>query len=76
MMIRTQLRSLLFSISIGVMISFPALVLAEETTGTFDLIQTIEAALEANLGLKQSREEVNAALATKKARTTYFSADL
>jgi outer membrane protein len=54
------------------MISYPALVLAEETTGTFDLIQTIEAALEANLGLKQSREQVNAALATKKARTTDF----
>jgi outer membrane protein len=71
-MIRTQLRSLLFSIGIGVMISYPAFVLAEETTGTFNLIQTIEAALEANLGLKQSREEVNAALATKKARTTYF----
>jgi outer membrane protein len=71
-MIRTQLRSLLFSIGIGVMISYPAFTLAEETTGTFNLIQTIEAALEANLGLKQSREEVNAALATKKARTTYF----
>ena len=72
MMIRTQLRSLLFSIGIGVMISYPAFTLAEETTGTFNLIQTIEAALEANLGLKQSREEVNAALATKKARATYF----
>jgi outer membrane protein len=71
-MIRTQLRSLLFSIGIGVMISYPAFTLAEETTGTFNLIQTIEAALEANLGLKQSREEVNAALATKKARTTFF----
>ena len=71
-MIRTQLRSLLFSIGIGVMISYPAFTLAEETTGTFNLIQTIEAALEVNLGLKQSREEVNAALATKKARTTYF----
>jgi outer membrane protein len=72
MMIRTQLRRLLFSVGIGVMISYPAFTLAEETTGTFNLIQTIEAALEANLGLKQSREDVNAALATKKARTTYF----
>jgi outer membrane protein len=72
MMIRTQLRRLLFSVGIGVMISYPAFTLAEEATGTFNLIQTIEAALEANLGLKQSREEVNAALATKKARTTYF----
>jgi outer membrane protein len=54
------------------MISYPAITLAEETTGTFNLIQTIESALEANLGLKQSREEVNAALANKKARTTNF----
>jgi outer membrane protein len=72
MMMGTRLLSLFFSISIGVMISCPAFVLAEETTGTFNLIQTIEAALKANLGLKQSREEVNAALATKKARTTHF----
>ena len=54
------------------MISYPALVLAEETTGTFNLIQTIETALKANLGLKRSKEEINAALATKKARTTNF----
>ena len=71
-MIRTQLRSLLFSIAIGVMISYPALVIAEERTATFNLIQTIEAALKANLGLKRSKEQVNAALATQKARTTNF----
>ena len=71
-MIRTKLRSLVFSISIGILISCPALVSAQETTGRFNLFQTIEAALEANLGLKQSKEEVNAALATKKARVTNF----
>ncbi len=71
-MIRTQLRSLAFSISIGILISYPVLVSAQETTGRFNLFQTIEAALKANLGLKQSKEEVNAALATKKARTTNF----
>jgi len=71
-MIRTQLRSLLFSISIGILILRPSFVLAEETSGTFTLIYTIEAALKANLGLKRSKEEVNAALATKKARTTNF----
>jgi outer membrane protein len=71
-MIRTQLRSLAFSISIGILISYPILVSAQETTGRFNLFQTIEAALKANLGLKQSKEEVNAALATKKARTTNF----
>ena len=71
-MIRTQLRSLLISISIAVLTSSPALVFADETIGTFNLIQTIETALKANLGLKRSKEEVNAALATKKARTTNF----
>ncbi len=71
-MIRTQLRNLLFSICIGVMILSPALVLADETNGTFNLIQTIEAAIEANLGLKRSKEEINAALATKKVRRSNF----
>ncbi len=71
-MIRTQLRSLVFSICISFLISCPAPVSAQETTGAFNLFETIEAALKANLGLKQSREEVNAALATKKARTTNF----
>ena len=71
-MIRTPLRSLAFSISMGILISNPVLVSAQETTGRFNLFQTIEAALKANLGLKQSKEEVNAALATKKARTTNF----
>ncbi len=54
------------------MLTYPALIFAEELTGTFDLTQTIDAALKANLGLKRSREEVQAALATKKARTTNF----
>ena len=67
-----QLRNLLFSMGIGLMISYPGPVLAEEMAGAFDLTQTIEAALKANLGLKQSKEEVIAALATKKARTTDF----
>jgi len=71
-MIRTQLRSLLISISIAILTSSPALVSADETIGTFNLIQTIDTALKANLGLKRSKEEVNAALATKKARTTNF----
>ena len=71
-MIRTQLRNLLFSISIGVMILSPALVLADETSGTFNLLQTIEAALDVNLSLKRSKEEINAALATKKVRRSNF----
>ena len=71
-MIGKQLQRLLVYIGIGLTISYPALVVAQEATGTFNLTQTIETALKANLGLKQSKEEVNAALATKKARTTNF----
>ena len=55
---RTKIRKLLFGITIGFVILCPTLILAEEITGTFDLIQTIDAALEANLGLKRSKEEV------------------
>jgi outer membrane protein len=71
-MIRTHLRKLILIITIGILISCSALALAKEITEKFDLTQTIDAALKVNLGLKQSREEVNAALANKKARTTYF----
>ena len=67
-----RLRNLLFNVGIGLMISYSVPVLAEEMTGTFNLNKTIAAALKANLVLKQSKEEVNAALATKKARTTDF----
>jgi len=63
---------LLVSISIAILTLSPALVFADETIGTFNLTQTIDTALKANLGLKRSKEEVNAALATKKARTTNF----
>lgn len=71
-MIRTKLRRLFYIIIIVVVLSDPALILAEEMTGPFDLGQTIDAALKANLGLKRSKEEVEAALATKKSRTTNF----
>ena len=71
-MIRTHLGKLILITIIGILILCPALVLSKETDKKFDLIQTIDTALKANLGLKQSKEEVNAALATKKARTTNF----
>ncbi len=71
-MIEKRLRNLLFSVGMGLIISYSMPVLAEEMTGTFNLTQTIAAALKANLELKQSKEEVDAALATKKARTTDF----
>ena len=61
-MIGKQLQRLLVYIGIRLTISYPAPVIAQETTGTFNLTQTIETALKANLSLKQSKEEVNAAL--------------
>ena len=63
---------MLVCIGIGLTISYPALVIAQETTVTFNLAQTIETALKANLELKQSKEEVNAALATKNVRRSNF----
>ena len=51
-MIRKQLQRLLVCIGIGLTMSYPALVIAQETTGTFNLTQTIETALKANLSLK------------------------
>jgi outer membrane protein len=71
-MTRTHLRKLILILNIGILISYPALAPSKEKTEKFDLTQTIDAALKVNLGLKQSREEVNAAQATKKARTTNF----
>lgn len=40
--------------------------------GRFNLSQTIDAALEANLGLKQSKDDIDAAAAAKRARGTEF----
>ena len=69
---RTKIRKLLFGITIGFVLLCPTLILAEEITGTFDLIQTIDAALAANLGLKRSKEEVKAATATRNVQITNF----
>jgi len=63
---------LLISIIIGLFLSNPVFAFAEETTGKLNLLQTIDAALEANLSLKRSKEEVKAAQANKRARTTEF----
>ncbi len=71
-MIRKHLRRLFLIISICILITYPGFLPAQESDEKFDLTQTIDTALKANLGLKQSKEEVNAALATKKARTTDF----
>ena len=71
-MIRTHSRRLFLITSICILISYPGYLPAQTSDGKFDLTQTIDTALKANLSLKQSKEEVNAALATKKARTTNF----
>jgi outer membrane protein len=71
-MARTRLGGLLGSITIGLILFYPVLNFAQETAGTFTLQETINAALSANLGLKQAEAEVKAAEATKKARTTEF----
>jgi outer membrane protein len=59
-------------IIIGVMFSYPVVLPAEDVTETLTLGQTIEAALKANLELQRSKDEIEAATATKNARTTEF----
>ena len=71
-MIRIPLRDLLFAIAIGLILSYPSLNFAQEAAGKLTLKQTIEAAIKANLRLQQSQDEVEAAQANKKARTTEF----
>ena len=71
-MLRIKLRCLLFTITLGLILSNPLLGLAQGTGAKLDLSQTIEAAIKANLRLQQSQDEVDAAQATKRARTTEF----
>ena len=67
-----KLRSLLISIAVGFILSHPAVIFASEDGEKLNLQQTIEAALEVNLRLQQSRDEVNAAEANRNARRTDF----
>jgi len=69
---RIKLRGLFIVISFGLILSSPLPSLAQDIGDKLTLTQTIEAAIEANLRLQQSRDEVEAAEATKKARTTDF----
>jgi len=71
-MIRIPLRNLFFSIAIGLILLYPSFNFAQEAAGNLTLKQTIEAAIKANLRLQQSQDEVEAAQANKKARTTEF----
>jgi len=68
----SQLRSLLFTIILGLILSYPLFSFAQEAGAKLTLSQTIEAAIEANLRLQQSQDEIAAAQANKRARTTEF----
>ena len=71
-MTRRLFRNLLFKLIIGLILLYPALIFSEDAANTLNLKQTIDAALEANLGLLGSIEEVKAAQENKKARITEF----
>ena len=58
--------------TIGLILFYPYLIFGEDPANTLTLQQTINAALEANLGLLESIEEVKAAQENKKARITEF----
>ena len=58
--------------TLGFMILLPVFIAAEADDGRFNLSQTIEAALKANLELQRSKDEIDAATATRSARATEF----
>ena len=66
------MRIFLCGIALGFLILLPVFIVAEADDGRFNLSQTIEAALKANLELQRSKVEVDAATATRSARTTEF----
>ncbi len=70
-MARTRLRGLFYSLTIG-LILIHAVIGSAQDAGDLDLTATINAALAANLGLKQAEAEVQAAKEVEKARTTDF----
>ena len=65
-------RILVYSMTLGFLILLPVFIAAEADDGRFNLSQTIEAALQANLELQRSKVEVDAATATRSARATEF----
>ena len=65
-------RILVYSMTLGFMILLPVFIAAEADDGRFNLSQTIEAALKANLEIQRSKDEVDAATATRSARATEF----
>jgi outer membrane protein TolC len=67
-----RLRVLFFSLTLGWLLFIPGIEPADADNGTFTLRQTIEAALEVNLELLKSIDEIDAATANKNAATTEF----
>ncbi len=67
-----HIRGLFFTIVIAGVLWAPSFLLAGQTVRQLSLQQTIEAAIEANLRLQQSREDVAAARANKNASITNF----
>jgi outer membrane protein len=65
-------RRLIFTIAFGYLLLLPGFGSAEAVDGAFNLSQTIEAALKANLELQRSKDEIDAATAAKSARATEF----
>lgn len=68
----SQLRSLLFTVILGLILSYPHFSFAQGVGEKLNLRQTIEAAIKANLRLEQSQDEIAAAQSTKRARVTEF----
>ena len=60
------------AVAVAIVLACPVQAFAQETAKAFDLKHTIDAALEANLGLKQSKEEIKAAKANKNVQITNF----
>jgi outer membrane protein len=65
-------RILVYSMTLEFLILLPVFIAAEADDGRFNLSQTIEAALKANLELQRSKYEIDAATATRSARATEF----
>ena len=72
MMSNISIRNLLFCLTIGCLTLFPLASSPKEAPKALSLKETIDAALEANLGLKRSQEEVLAAEQIRKSSITRF----
>jgi outer membrane protein len=66
------LQRLIFFVTAGWLFFLPGLLSVEAEDGTFTLRRTVESALEANLALKKSLDEIDAASANRNAATTEF----